>query len=94
MIVSKIQKQPKPNKVVVVAPQASAARSATLAKVSVAKSVTLPKVSAAIAAVLPQVSTAQDRIRERAFALFEKRGSRHGNDLQDWFRAERLMQAR
>ncbi|MGA3334593.1 MAG: DUF2934 domain-containing protein [Terracidiphilus sp.] len=60
MIVSKVQKQPKLNKVVVIAPQAS---------------------------------TSQDRIRERAFEIFEKRGSKPGYDMQDWFRAERQILA-
>jgi ABC-type tungstate transport system permease subunit len=71
MIVSKVQKQPKLNKVVVVAPQASPA----------------PAASAA------QVQASQDRIRERAFEIFEKRGSKPGHDLQDWFRAERQVLA-
>jgi ABC-type tungstate transport system permease subunit len=71
MIVSKVQKQSKLNKVVVVAPQASPAKFATA----------------------PQVSASQDRIRERAFEIFEKRGSKPGHDLQDWFRAERQVLA-
>jgi hypothetical protein len=28
-----------------------------------------------------------------AFAMFEKRGSWHGDDLQDWLRAERQVMA-
>jgi hypothetical protein len=71
MIVSKVQKQPKLNKVVVAPPQASPA----------------------IAASATQVSASQDRIRERAFEIFEKRGSKLGYDLQDWFRAERQVLA-
>jgi len=31
----------------------------------------------------------QDTIAARAYALYEKRGYRHGYDLQDWFDAER-----
>jgi hypothetical protein len=69
MIVSKVQKQPKSNKVVVAASQATAAKNATL----------------------PQVSASQDRIRERAFEIFEKRGNKPGNDMQDWLRAERQI---
>jgi elongation factor P--beta-lysine ligase len=69
MIVSKVQKQPKLNKVVVVAPQAFAAMTGALA----------------------QVSASQDRIRERAFEIYEKRGSNSGNDMQDWLRAERQI---
>ncbi len=30
------------------------------------------------------------RIAERAYHLWEKRGRKHGNDLRDWFEAERL----
>ncbi len=79
MIVSKVQKQPKLNKVVVVAPQASAATSAK---------------SAALAASAPRAQASQRRIRDRAFEIFEKRGSQHGHDLQDWFSAERQVLAR
>ena len=31
---------------------------------------------------------AQDRTRERAYELYESRGRVHGQDEQDWFRAE------
>ena len=31
----------------------------------------------------------QDRIRERAYELYEGRGCEPGHDQQDWFRAER-----
>jgi hypothetical protein len=47
----------------------------------------------AVAASVPQVRDSQDRIRERAFELFEKRGGVHGYDTQDWFHAERQIQA-
>jgi hypothetical protein len=80
MIVSKVQKQPKLNKVVV-APQASAAKTAAMPQGSGAKTAAVPNVCAHV------------QIRERAFEIFEKRGSRHGHDLQDWFRAERQIQA-
>ena len=66
MIVSKIQKQPKQNKVVVAAGKASAA-------------------------TLPQVFASQDQIRERAFEIYQKRGSKPGNDMQDWLHAERQI---
>jgi hypothetical protein len=81
MMVSKVQKQPKIKNVVVAAPQAPAAKTAIL-----------PKTSAAKAAAVPQVCV-DTQIRERAFEMFEKRGSSHGEDLQDWFRAERQLQA-
>ena len=79
MIVPKVQKQPKLNKVV--ASKASAAKTAAAPQASVAKSATLPKVCA------------NSQIRERAFEIFEKRDSRHGHDLQDWFHAERQVLA-
>jgi hypothetical protein len=75
MIVSKVQKQPKVNKVVVVPPQASAAK------------------PAAVAASAPRVQASPRRISDRAFEIFEKRGSQHGHDQQDWFHAERQLLA-
>ena len=78
MIVSKVQKQPKLNKVVVVPPQATAAMSTR---------------SAIVAASEPHGSAAQRQIRERAFEIFEKRGRKPGLDLQDWFHAERQVLA-
>jgi hypothetical protein len=75
MIVSKVKKQPKLNKVVVVPPQASPAKSPI------------------VAASEPQGSAAQRQIRQRAFEIFEKRGSKPGHDLQDWFHAERQVLA-
>jgi hypothetical protein len=56
-------------------------------------------------AAAPQTSSATDtavqhdrcaslnQIRERAFQLFENRGSKHGHDMQDWLRAERQILA-
>jgi hypothetical protein len=78
MVVSKVQKQPKVNKVVVVPPQASAAKSAK---------------PAAVAASAPRVQASPRRISDRAFEIFEKRGSQHGHDQQDWFHAERQFLA-
>ena len=80
MIVSRVQKQPELNKVVVVPPQASATKSAK-------------PVAAAVAVSEPHGSAAQRQIRERAFEIFEKRGSKPGYDQQDWFRAERQILA-
>jgi DUF2934 family protein len=45
----------------------------------------------ASAATLPQVFASQDQIRERAFEIYKKRGSKPGNDMQDWLRAERQI---
>jgi HSP20 family protein len=38
-----------------------------------------------------QVDALYDEIRRRAFRLFESRGSRHGNDWEDWLEAERSL---
>ena len=35
-----------------------------------------------------EIGVSQDRIRERAFQIYESRGSRPGHDIQDWLRAE------
>ena len=34
-----------------------------------------------------------ERIAERAYRKFLARGGRHGNDLRDWFEAERELKA-
>ena len=73
MIVSRVQKQPKVNEVVVIAPQNPSSKLA--------------------AASAPRVHASPDQIRERAFEIFEKRGSQPGHDLQDWFHAERQILA-
>jgi hypothetical protein len=36
----------------------------------------------------PELCATQDKIRERAFQIYERRGSEPGNDTQDWLRAE------
>jgi hypothetical protein len=92
MIASKVQKQPKLNKVVIVAPKATAAKSTTMPKVSGVETAALPYASAVRSAAVPQ-ACAHSQIQERAFEIYEKRGSRHGHDLQDWFRAERQVMA-
>ena len=33
----------------------------------------------------------QETIRQRAFGLFSERGTVHGNDMEDWLRAEREL---
>jgi len=40
-------------------------------------------------AMVPDTVSSQDRIRERAYELYENRGREPGQDEQDWFRAER-----
>jgi hypothetical protein len=36
----------------------------------------------------PEISASQDSIRERAFQLYESRGSVPGFEMQDWLHAE------
>lgn len=31
----------------------------------------------------------EDRIRHRAYELYEKRGKQHGNELDDWLEAQK-----
>jgi Protein of unknown function (DUF2934) len=35
-----------------------------------------------------------DDIRVRAFHMYEKRGGKHGYDIQDWIKAERQITQR
>ena len=35
-----------------------------------------------------------DDIRVRAFHMYQQRGSKHGNDIQDWLKAERQITQR
>ncbi len=44
---------------------------------------TPPKVT-----ILPDPVPLHDRIKERAYELYESRGREHGKDAQDWLRAE------
>lgn len=48
-----------------------------------------PKSSPAKLAITPATVPPRDRIRERAYELYESRGREPGQDEQDWFRAER-----
>jgi hypothetical protein len=64
MIVSRVEKQPKLNKVDV--------------------RVTAP----AVDTMTPRIPASQDEIRERAFQMYQERGSKDGHDLRDWLRAE------
>lgn len=38
--------------------------------------------------------TREDRIRVRAYELFEERGREEGHDWEDWFRAEQEITGR
>ena len=51
-----------------------------------------PSASAETSTSAVRVST--DDIRVRAFHLYQKRGSRHGYDIQDWLKAERQITER
>ena len=47
------------------------------------------KDSPAKLAMMPGNAPPQDKIRERAYELYENRGREAGQDEQDWFRAEK-----
>jgi hypothetical protein len=64
MIVSKVQKKPKMNRV----PASTATEAPVLNK-----------------------GASHDTIRERAFQIYESRGSKPGHDMQDWLRAEQQI---
>lgn len=53
-----------------------------------------PKSSPGNVAKMPDNVSSQDRIRERAYELYESRGREPGQDEQDWFRAEQEILAR
>jgi hypothetical protein len=37
------------------------------------------------------IRVSSDDIRVRAFHMYQKRGSKHGYDIQDWLKAERQI---
>ena len=49
------------------------------------------KNSPAKLAIMPNNVPPQDKIRERAYELYESRGSEPGQDEQDWLRAEKEL---
>jgi len=49
---------------------------------------TKAKTSPASKSAAPEISASQDSIRERAFQIYESRGSEPGLDMQDWLHAE------
>jgi hypothetical protein len=49
---------------------------------------TPPKVTS-----MPETVPSHDRIRERAYELYESRGRENGKDEQDWLRAEQEIRA-
>jgi hypothetical protein len=46
------------------------------------------KTSPASKSAAPEVCVTHDMIRDRAFHIYESRGSEPGHDTQDWLRAE------
>ena len=40
---------------------------------------------------MPDDRLLQERIAERAYALYQRRGQYHGNDLADWLEAEQSV---
>ncbi len=52
------------------------------------KIVDIPKHEASEVTMMTDSLSAQDRIRERAYELYERRGHQAGQDEQDWLRAE------
>jgi len=56
--------------------------------------VTPSRPSAATEATTSGIHVSLDDIRVCAFHLYEKRGSTHGYDLQDWVKAERQITQR
>jgi hypothetical protein len=53
-----------------------------------AKIVVGPKSSPGKVAMMPNTVPSQDRIRERAYELYQSRDREPGQDQQDWLRAE------
>ena len=49
----------------------------------------LPKKNAAGAAQVSDAARVENKVRERAYQLYEGRGSEPGKDKQDWLQAER-----
>ena len=58
------------------------------------RKVVVSKMSSAMETSILGTRSSLDAVRERAFQLYEERGSVHGNDLQDWFGAEHQVFSR
>lgn len=48
----------------------------------------VPKNATSNVATMPDIISSQERIRDRAYELYESRGREAGQDEQDWLRAE------
>jgi hypothetical protein len=51
------------------------------------------KTAPAAKSVAPPLPASQESIRERAFHLYQSRGSQPGNDVHDWLHAEHQLLA-
>ena len=52
------------------------------------------KTSPASKLAAPELRASHDKISERAFHIYQDRGSEPGHDVQDWLRAELQIQER
>jgi len=52
------------------------------------REIVLPKSASGKVAMMPDPVLSQDKIRTRAYELYENRGCEPGQDQQDWIRAE------
>jgi hypothetical protein len=50
-----------------------------------------PTADAAVADQPVHTTASRDDIARRAYDLYQQRGGAHGNDLEDWLRAEREL---
>jgi hypothetical protein len=50
-----------------------------------------PKSSAGKVAMMPDTVPSQDRIKKRAYELYESRGREPGQEERDWLRAEQEL---
>jgi DUF2934 family protein len=60
-------------------------------KQSKPKVAVIPEKHPAQLAMMANIVPPQDRIRERAYEMYESRGRQSGQDEQDWLRAEREL---
>ena len=52
------------------------------------------KIESPVISDMGSQESTEEIIRTRAYYLFEQRGSRYGNDLDDWLRAEAEVMAK
>jgi len=56
------------------------------------KTHTKKKLREAVPVQLSSADEFREQVARKAYQLFEQRGATHGQDLEDWFAAERLLQ--